>query len=441
MRAEDAARAALDRAIGGGVTDAVVTVSRVRETMVRFSDNQVTVVNELDLEQGSVFVTIGARKAAVDIPDLRARSIRAAVDAALSLARSASEGDARVPLPSGPFDYDPLLLDQGKVDGLDAVDLAHVAISSALEEGASRVAGSMTVRDADTILLTSGGVDARVRKPFLEMSVRAFAATDASGHGLSVSGSPAVLDPAGAGARAGRLASLSMEPIHVDAGEYDVVLDTMAFADVASQLGRMASAFMVDAGMSFLGDKLGQQVASDMVTIMDDPTLVGTPGSTPCDMEGLPSRRNVIVDDGVLHTLLHNSTTAARHGTESTANAGLVAPHPFNLVIGNGDQDMDSLLSQVDRGIYITNDWYLRYQNYATGDFSAIPRDAMFLVEDGAITCPVKEMRMSDNILGMLQRVEGLTREREWVRWWEVDTPTLTPAALVRGLHMSRSTM
>jgi PmbA protein len=147
------------------------------------------------------------------------------------------------------------------------------------------------------------------------------------------------------------------------------------------------------------------------------------------------------VEKGVLMTYLHNSTTAKRHGVESTANAGLISPSAFNLVIGEGDGQLEEMIAGVEKGIYVTNDWYLRYQNWRTGDFSAIPRDAMFLIEDGEMTRPIKEMRISDNVLRILAGVKQLTREREWVKWWEVDTPTLTPSALISRIRFTRSTM
>ena len=89
----------------------------------------------------------------------------------------------------------------------------------------------------------------------------------------------------------------------------------------------------------------------------------------------------------------------------------------------------------------VTNDWYLRYQNYGTGDFSTIPRDAMFRIKNGQIAGPVKDLRISENILGIVKNIEAMTRERKWVKWWEVDTPTLAPTALVSKVKFTRSQM
>jgi PmbA protein len=204
-------------------------------------------------------------------------------------------------------------------------------------------------------------------------------------------------------------------------------------------VGRFASAFYVDAGLSFLAGRIGQQVAAESLDLFDDPADPSALGASPFDAEGLPSKRKALLEGGILRTYLHNSSTAAKFGVQSTANAGLIAPAPYSLQVGAGNSSLDDLLSQMEQGIYVTNDWYLRYQNYSAGDLSFIPRDAMFLVRDGSIVSSLKELRISDNVLGMLQRVKALGAQRRWVRWWEVETPTLVPAALIGGVRFTAS--
>jgi PmbA protein len=184
-----------------------------------------------------------------------------------------------------------------------------------------------------------------------------------------------------------------------------------------------------------------EEVGSKILNVTDDGTLPGTYGAIPFDMEGLPTSRTPIIEDGVLKGYLHNNTTAKKMDESTTANAGLISPHPFNLVVEAGRGTRDELISGVDKGIYVTNDWYLRYQNWNTGDFSMIPRDAMFLIENGELKAPIKELRISDNIPRMLGAVESLGEERRWIKWWEVDTPTLSPSALVRGTKFTKSSM
>jgi PmbA protein len=153
----------------------------------------------------------------------------------------------------------------------------------------------------------------------------------------------------------------------------------------------------------------------------------------------LPTQRTVIFERGVFKSYLHNSTTARKHGTTSTANAGLIAPRPFNLVLTPGDEDLDSLVRSIDLGLYVTNNWYLRYQNYGTGEFSTIPRDAMFLIKNGELVGSVRDLRLSDNMLRLIKNIETVSAARQWVRWWEVSTPALAPHGLVRSAKFTRS--
>ncbi len=97
------------------------------------------------------------------------------------------------------------------------------------------------------------------------------------------------------------------------------------------------------------------------------------------------------------------------------------------------------MIRQVKRGLIVTNVWYTRFQNYESGDFSTIPRDGMFLVENGKVTGAVKELRISDNLIRILQNVVARGSEQESVYGWEVDVPTITPPVLVKDVRLTKS--
>ncbi|MEM4184006.1 MAG: metallopeptidase TldD-related protein, partial [Candidatus Caldarchaeum sp.] len=114
-------------------------------------------------------------------------------------------------------------------------------------------------------------------------------------------------------------------------------------------------------------------------------------------------------------------------------------PHPFNLVCKPGDKPFDKLISSIDNGIWITNDWYLRYQNYRTGEFSTIPRDGLFLIKNGGVEKPLKGLRLSDNIVNILKGIRALSSEAYWIRTWEITLPTYAPAAVVEKVNFTTS--
>jgi len=94
---------------------------------------------------------------------------------------------------------------------------------------------------------------------------------------------------------------------------------------------------------------------------------------------------------------------------------------------------LEDLFDLARDGLYVTNNWYTRFQNYQTGDFSTICRDGIFEIKNGKIGHPVKGLRLSDNMIRILQSAKAMSKDRDWVKWWEVDTPTLTPYVLVEG--------
>ncbi|MEN2974537.1 MAG: TldD/PmbA family protein [Candidatus Caldarchaeales archaeon] len=423
-----------------GGTDAVIEVYKGLTKMIRFSNNEVTVVKEMVEEKAAVYVAIREKRAILEVNDTSRPVLKKAIRDVVEMAERSQPSDTYAPLPRGPFRYDPELLKSGKIEGSPEklVEYIESAINSALSEGAIRVSGTLTYTNGKRMLKTSGGAEATSKSSSISISVRAFASDDASGHFVSIASDEAMFNPEIAGKKAGEIAKLAVNPIECEPGVYEALLGPMFFADILENVGEAASAFYVDAGTSFLSDNIGKEVASKVLTLVDDPTIPRTVGSEAFDDEGLPTRRNIIIDSGVLKTYLHNSTTAKKFGVESTANAGLIVPRPFNLVVEGDGKTLDSLISGIDNGIYVTNNWYLRYQNYRTGDFSTLPRDGMFRVKKGGIEYPIKNLRISDNMLSLLKSIRDVGKERYWITWWEVERPVYSTYAVLDQLTFTK---
>ena len=110
-----------------------------------------------------------------------------------------------------------------------------------------------------------------------------------------------------------------------------------------------------------------------------------------------------------------------------------MTPAPHNILLSPGDDSFDDLIDKAHNGLYLTNNWYTRFQNHRTGDFSTIVRDGAFRIANGKLAQPVKGLRLSDNMTRIIQSIGALSKERRWIKWWEVNTPTLTPFALAEG--------
>jgi PmbA protein len=246
--------------------------------------------------------------------------------------------------------------------------------------------------------------------------------------------------PEDAGARAGQVAKKAVNPVKGEVGSYDIIFDPYPFANLLNIAMDSASIFSVEAGFSFLGGKLNKKVASREVTLIDDGRMPRCLSSSKFDAEGVPARRNVVIEKGVLKTYLHNTSTAKKYGVKTTANAGLLSPKPWNAVLDKGSYSEKEMFEEVRRGLYITNIWYTRFQNYEKGDFSTIPRDGIFLIERGEPTKSLKEIRLNDNMLRMLQNTAAVAKKQEQILGWEVEIPVITPHVLVKGVKVTRPT-
>jgi len=171
-----------------------------------------------------------------------------------------------------------------------------------------------------------------------------------------------------------------------------------------------ASGDSIYRGASFFTGKLGQQVAAPSITVVDDGTIIGGLGTSPFDGEGLPSRRNVIVENGVLVNYVLNTYTARKLGMKSTANASRgLAGNPGiganNLFLVAGTQSPDEILRDIPSGLYVTS---LMGQgiNMVTGDYS---RGASGLwIENGQLTYPVQEITVAGNLKDMFRNITAI---------------------------------
>ena len=97
------------------------------------------------------------------------------------------------------------------------------------------------------------------------------------------------------------------------------------------------------------------------------------------------------------------------------------------------------MLGEIKKGLFIVNSWYTRFQNYRTGDFSTIPRDGVFYVEDGEIKSVWRNIRVSDNMLRILKNIVEVSRERNEVAWWDEVMPSVLPYALIKDVKITKA--
>ncbi len=422
-----------------GAEDVVCSLGHFERYQIRFSNNVATTSNFYTNLELWVFLTKDGKTTSFELYE--PTKLDAMLENAIKETARVSKNNNYVGIAKGPFKYRERPVDKKIIELREGgVELVDQAINAALEAGAERCAGVMYSSQMKRWHATTGGVNAFTSGAFVEISMRAFTGKDSSGHATASSAKLSEFDTAAVGRKAGEIAKDAKGPKGAEAGKMNVLFYPLAFAGLLNDVAGSASAFAVDAGFSFLKDKLGKKVGSEKFSLYDDATIEGGIFSAPFDDEGYPTGRTTIFDKGVVKGYLHNTSTAKKWNAARTGNAGLLRPHPWNVVMSAGDSSRDELLKGMKNGIVVTNIWYTRFQDYEAGDFSTIPRDGMFRVEDGKIVEAVKGIRISDNLPRMLAAIEGASKHTEQIHWWEVDYPTFCPDVLVKDVTITKST-
>ena len=330
--------------------------------------------------------------------------------------------------------YDP------KAINIDDVDYVDKGINAAFKEGAKRTNGILEVHDLKSTILTSNDIMFNEKRSELYFSIRSFIKKDESGHMNALSTDLRKFDVEEAGKISGETARDSRNPCKGSKGTYDIIFGPMAISPILNVIGESASIFSVEAGLSFFSGKEKKKVGSKNITLYDDGKLTGGVNSVKADAEGVATRKNVLIEKGIFKQYLHNTSTARKYKVESTGNAGLISPVPWNIVVEKGDLNLPEMIKEIKKGIYVTNVWYTRFANYHAGDFSTIPRDGAFLIKNGKIIGSLKNVRISENILHLLQNVECAGNKARYLRSWEARTPVLTPHILIKNCNITAPT-
>jgi len=423
------------------VDDAVALSASGADSMIRFANNSVTVANRVEESELTVYLAKNRRRALASTSNLQSAAVKEFVRDLFSSMGGLPESDY-VPLPDRPARYTPSNAGYDRrLESLedDLPEMAGAAIAAAMAAGGKRSAGVINAGKVTVAILTSTGTQGIDSRTAITLNIRSFAEKEASGHGLSCSSSLSGFDPEEAGRRAGEGAKTMREASEPDAGKYTVLLSPTVASNLVETVAGAASAFAVDAGTSYLADSLGKKVAARSFSLTDHGVTEGGLGGRVFDDEGVRTRSNKIIEDGVLKGYLHNLTTASKWKVKDTGNAGFVSPHPWNLELEAGDSTYDEMVGEMKKGIVLTSNWYTRFKNYRTGEFSTVPRDGAYLVERGEIVKSLKGMRLGDGLERMFSSVTLLSKHREWIQWWEVDTPTLCPWMLIEGATITRA--
>ncbi len=425
-----------------GADDVVLILTKKKENQIKFTNNNITSINSWCNKIIFVFCSINKKLVVTSLEDFSDKGINDLIKNIFKFQKTLLPNQNYFGIAKGLFKYKSIKegYDKKIINlGEKSVDLVENGINAAIDERTDRCSGLLEYGYFERHLLNSNNIEATDRGTNFYYSARAFKG-DGSGHKVACGRILNKLKICDIIKQAATIAKDSRSPRKIKAGIYDVVFDPLFFSNILNHVAIASSISFVESGFSFLIDKLNNKVASENVTLIDDATLPNGYNSLKFDDEGVPTKKNIIIDNGTLKTYLYNTSYAKKYNIKTTANAGLIDPHPYNIVLKKGDMKKEELIKEVKKGLYVTNTWYTRFQNQIKGDFSTIPRDGIFYIENGKIKYPVKEIRISDNILHILRNITYLGNKQEEVLGWEVDIPTITPLVLSKNINITRST-
>jgi PmbA protein len=201
----------------------------------------------------------------------------------------------------------------------------------------------------------------------------------------------------------------------------DVVLTPVAFGEILTYtLTPSFHGEKVATGESFLMDKLGKKVAWKGLDMKDDATRKAGLGSSICDDEGVRSRANVLIKDGVLKKYVYDIASASKYGAKSTGNGlrpgfrGVPSTSTRNIILEGRSRPLESIISGIDRGILVHDVMGAHTANMASTDFS-VNSAALFLIEKGEIAHPLSNAMISGNLGEMMQRIGALGDDTQCV--------------------------
>ena len=414
------------------VDDIVLGFSEREGKHIKFVNNKVVKTGYELTSEISIFCSKDRKIISTSLKDMSKAKADELIKKIIRFSKNVQPSNDYYGIAEGPFNYKSKIDYDKRIMDANELDVLEKGMNKALENS-KRVSGDLEIWHLNNHLITSGNVDVSDKSSSIYFSIRAFNKKDESGHMTCCSNTLRNLEVEKTSERAAEIASLAKNPKEIKSGRYKVIFSQMAFAPLLNNISEATSVYNVESGFSFF-NKLNGKYGN--FTLIDDGTLPDGFNSCRFDDEGVPTKKTVMIDKGILKTYLHNTSTARKYNLKTTANAGLISPRPFNIVFDCKKGDV----FDVKDGIYITNIWYTRFQNYHNGDFSTIPRDGAFLIKNGKISQSLKGLRISDNMLNLLKNIKCCSRKVLQIKSWEAEIPAFTPEVLINNINITKPT-
>jgi PmbA protein len=423
---QDILRYAIREAEAQGASDAEAFAAASTESEVFIENNDIKQAKSQKASSIGIRVLLGGSAGFYSVNSLEKGKVKEAASMAVKIAR-VSPKDRHNELPgrskkkarrlAGIYDR--------KAESFEASDAAKMAAgmletARSYDERVSVDSGNFNAAVATQSLANSHGIELSEKASVFSWSIMGMAidGSDISSFDFQLGGSHSVrgIDVRAAATEFAETVLSSLGPRRIESFKGEMLLTPAAANEMIQEvIAHSVNSDAVQKKSSHFAGKLGRRVASDLLTVEDDATNIEGLGASSFDREGVPHRRNVVIEKGVLKKFLYNTYTARKDGVQSTGNASGSTSSPpsvstTNFVVRLGRSSFDTLVSEMKNGMIISR--FSGNINPVNGDFSGVVKGGR-LVRNGSVQHAVKEVMVAGNIFEALRRLNGLSKERK----------------------------
>lgn len=403
-----------------------VNLYGTREASTRYANNEIT--QNVSKSQVTLRVTCayGNKVGRYSTNRLDTDSIREAVQRAEEMARVA-EPDTEFLPPPEPAAYRPVQAYADSTAHATPDDRARV-VKQVIAEARTRglkSAGSFATNSIVIAVANNKGLFGYHTATHASLTCTMMA-EDSSGWAEQTDEDMGNISPEAVAKRAADKAEAARHPQEVPPGDYTVVLEPAAVAELLAYMAWSMDAKAADEGRSAFTGKEGTAIGNELVRLQSLPTHPECPASPFFD-DGMPTPDVTWIDGGVLQTLIYSRFWAQKQGKTFTG-------YPSNLILQGGDLSLEGLIEQVEDGLLITRFWYIRFVDPMQLLLTGMTRDGVYRIQGGRVTHAVKNLRFNESPLVVLQNVRLLGQEQR------VEESFLVPPLVVDGFTFSSTT-
>lgn len=387
-----------------------------------------------------VRAVFGKKVATGNTNQLNEEGVKKLVDDVVRMARLQDENKdfVSLPEPMGPFPDVKTFYQSTSDVTPDRQANAVQAIVGEADKTNATAAGSFYTRVYEHAVMNSLGIDTSSQSTASSLLTVITAPDGGFGYASASDMDVDRIDPQSIGLEAAARADSSRNPIDLEPGEYECILLPYAVSELLRMFHYMSfDALSYQEGRSALAGKLGKKIVSDKIDLVDDATDPRTIRYK-FDSEGIPKQRVVLIENGVATGLLYDSYSAHKVGKQSNGHAFWddyeLGGGWSNVVMRTGDATLEDMIRSTKRGVLVSRFHYTNIAHLMSATITGMTRDGTFLIEDGKITAPVKNLRFTQSITAALSDTEMIGGDPK------LSSGIVAPAIKVKRFRFSSGT-